>query len=77
MDMTTLDVRGLVCPYPTSRTVVALAKLSVGETLEVISDYYPARSTIPMLASEPKYSYEFEEIDDRTFRFQITRNRDE
>ncbi len=41
-----LDLRGKVCPYPTFDTRMTLKKMSMGQVLEVITDYYPARQTI-------------------------------
>jgi tRNA 2-thiouridine synthesizing protein A len=66
--MVELDLRGLVCPYPTSRTMEALRLLRPGETLEVISDYYPARQTIPSLARETGHSWELQDLDSKSFR---------
>jgi TusA-related sulfurtransferase len=47
-----LDVRGSVCPGPTGDTLVALKKHSAGGKLVVITDYLPARQTIPRLVEQ-------------------------
>ena len=51
-----LDLIRLVCPYPTVKTNVTLSKMAMSEVLEVITDYYPARQTIPDLVRERGYS---------------------
>ncbi len=48
--MPELDIRGKVCPDPTMEVYKALERLPVGESLTVISDYPPARQTIPPIA---------------------------
>ena len=50
--MAQLDIRGKVCPFATSEVYTALTRLPDGETLEVVSDYAPARATIPPLAQQ-------------------------
>lgn len=42
-----------------------------GEVLEVVTDYYPARQTIPQLMRELGYSYELVDGDKAVFRFLI------
>ena len=42
-----LDLRGQTCPTTSDETLRAAEGLAVGDVLEVVSDYYPARSTIP------------------------------
>jgi TusA-related sulfurtransferase len=53
-----LDERGKVCPDPTFDTRMALNDMARGGLLEVVSDYYPARQTIPMLMAELGYPCE-------------------
>jgi tRNA 2-thiouridine synthesizing protein A len=50
--MVELDLRGQVCPYPTSAVYGALRTLPPGEALTVVSDYAPARQTIPAIAQQ-------------------------
>ena len=66
-----LDLRGKVCPYPTLQPRLILNVMAEGEVLEVITDYYPARQTIPRLIRELGYSYELVDGDQPIFRFLI------
>ena len=66
-----LDLRGKVCPYPTLEPCLALAEMAAGEVLEVITDFYPARQTIPQLMRKFGYSYEIVDGDKPVFRFLI------
>lgn len=66
-----LDLRGKVCPYPTLEPRLALKEMAVCEVLEVVTDYYPARQTIPQLMRELGYSYELVDRDKPIFRFLI------
>lgn len=71
-----LDLRGNVCPGPTVDTLQALKKLGAGERLVVISDYLPARQTIPRLVEERGCSWQFTEDDGTTFRIEIVKGED-
>jgi TusA-related sulfurtransferase len=66
-----LDLRGKVCPYPTLEPRLALNEMPAGEVLEVITDYYPARQTIPQLMQDLGYTYELVDGDKPVFRFLI------
>jgi len=67
-----LDLRGQRCPATTDETVKALKQLPAGEVLEVVSDYYPARSTIPYHCEKRGYVYSMTEPDKaRTWRVRI------
>ena len=66
-----LDLRGKVCPYPTLEPRLALNEMTAGEVLEVITDYYPARQTIPQLMQDLGYTYELVDGDKPVFRFLI------
>ena len=66
-----LDLRGKVCPYPTLEPRLALNEMTAGEVLEVITDYYPARQTIPQLMQDLGYTYELLDGDQPVFRFLI------
>jgi TusA-related sulfurtransferase len=68
-----LDLRGNVCPGPTGDTLAALKKLPPGATLTVISDYLPARQTIPHLVEQRGCSWQISEDDGNTFRMEITK----
>ena len=52
-----LDLRGHTCPTTSDETLRVLETLSPGEVLEVQSDYYPARSTIPYHCDKRGYRY--------------------
>jgi TusA-related sulfurtransferase len=56
-----LDLRGVTCPDTTAETLRVLGQLAVGEVLEVVSDYYPARTTIPYHCAKRGYRYAFVE----------------
>jgi TusA-related sulfurtransferase len=66
-----LDLRGHVCPGPTVDTRLTLKEMAPGEVLEVVTDYYPARQTIPALMSELGYPCELVDGDQPVFRFLI------
>jgi TusA-related sulfurtransferase len=63
-----LDLRGSVCPGPTYDTQMALNTMAPGETLEIITDYYPAKQTIPALMQELGYPCELKDTDQPVFR---------
>jgi tRNA 2-thiouridine synthesizing protein A len=69
-----LDLRGKVCPDPTFEPSLALKDMAVGEVLEVVTDYYPARQTIPDLMNDLGYSYELVDGDKPVFRFLIRKS---
>ena len=54
-----LDLRGQTCPTTSDETLRVLEEMSSGEVLEVTSDYYPARSTIPYHCDKRGYRYHF------------------
>ena len=68
-----LDLRGNVCPGPTGDTLAALKKLAPGSKLAVISDYLPARQTIPRLVEQRGCSWQITEDDGKTFRMEIVK----
>ena len=68
-----LDVRGSVCPGPTGDTLAALKKLPAGGKLVVITDYLPARQTIPRLVEQRGCSWRITEDDGETFRLEIVK----
>jgi TusA-related sulfurtransferase len=68
-----LDVRGSVCPGPTGDTLAALKKLAPGSKLAVITDYLPARQTIPRLVEQRGCSWQITEDDGKTFRIEIVK----
>lgn len=59
--MPELDIRGKVCPDPTMEVFEALSHLAPGESLTVISDYPPARQTVPPIAQRFNCSWEIRE----------------
>jgi TusA-related sulfurtransferase len=70
-----LDLRGQVCPGPTVDTRLTLKEMNVGEVLEVTTDYYPARQTIPSLMADLGYPCELVDSDQQVFRFIIEKAR--
>lgn len=68
---TLLDLRGKVCPYPTLETRFAIDAMDPGEVLEGITDYYPARQTIPDLARRMGLHCELYEDDQKVFHLII------
>jgi len=70
-----LDLRGQVCTGPTVDTRLALKEMNPGEVLEVTTDYYPARQTIPALMSDLGYACELIDGDQPLFRFVIEKTR--
>jgi TusA-related sulfurtransferase len=66
-----LDERGKVCPDPTFDTRMALNEMAPGEVLEVVTDYYPTKQTIPMLMAELGYPCELVDGDMPVFQFII------
>ena len=69
-----LDLRGKVCPDQTLEPSFALNEMAAGEVLEVVTDYYPARQTIPQLMRERGYSYQLLDEDQPVFRFLIRKS---
>jgi TusA-related sulfurtransferase len=68
-----MDLRGSVCPGPTGDTLAALKKLPSGSKLAVITDYLPARQTIPRLLEQRGCSWQITEDDGKTFRIEIVK----
>ena len=53
-----LDVRGMVCPYPSFETIKALSTMKSGEILEVITDSKTsALESIPTLLKRKNYEF--------------------
>lgn len=70
-----LDLRGKVCPYPTLDTCRTLDEMADGEVLEVTTDFYPARQTIPALMKDRGYPCELVDGDQPVFRLVIRKSR--
>jgi TusA-related sulfurtransferase len=68
-----LDLRGSICPGPTADTLAALKKLPARGKLAVISNYLPARQTIPRLVEQKGCSWQIIEDDGTTFRLEIAK----
>jgi tRNA 2-thiouridine synthesizing protein A len=52
----TLDVRGLICPYPDMKTMTTLKKMEKGEVLEVLLDYPLSVERIPRSLKKQKHN---------------------
>lgn len=66
-----LDLRGKVCPYPTTEVLDTLKRVPSGTTLEVLTDYPPARYTIPSLVTDLGYPHELRDNEDGTITITI------
>jgi TusA-related sulfurtransferase len=53
--------------------LAALKELSAGDRLIVITDYLPARQTIPRLVEQRGCSWRITEDDGKTFRLEIVK----
>jgi len=53
--------------------LAALKELSAGDKLIVITDYLPARQTIPRLVEQSGCSWRITEDDGKTFRLEIVK----
>jgi TusA-related sulfurtransferase len=62
-----LDLRGQTCPTTSDETLRVLEQLASGDVLEVVSDYYPARSTLPYHCETRGHRYWFADEDPRGF----------
>ena len=58
-----LDLRGETCPTTSDETLRVMEQLNAGEVLEVVSDYYPAKATIPYHCDKRHYRYVFVDAD--------------
>ena len=58
-DTRVLDLRGATCPTTSLETLRALEAMPAGATIELVSDYYPARSTVPYHCGKRGYRYAF------------------
>ena len=62
-EITVLDVRGEICPYPMLRTTEELDKKQPGIlALDILTDHAPALSTIPPQALKRGYDVEIDEV---------------
>jgi TusA-related sulfurtransferase len=73
LPVTELDLRGDTCPGPTGETLAALKKIPPGGKLAVVTDYLPARQTIPRLVEQRGCSWRMTEDDGKTYRLEIVK----
>ncbi len=66
-----LNLRGKVCPYVTAETHQAVAALPEGGELAVLTDYYPALTTIPAVAGDLGASASAEKVEAGLWRIRI------
>lgn len=66
-----LDLHGKVCPYVTAEAHQAVAALPEGGELAVLTDYYPALTTIPALAGDLGASARAEEVEAGLWRIRV------
>ncbi len=69
-----LDMRGEVCPTPTDETLRVLEGMDAGRVLEIKSDYYPAKSTIPYHCDKRGYRYLLLDSDQPVWRIRIEKS---
>ena len=68
----TLDVRGLICPYPDMKTMTTLKTMKQGEILEVLLDYPLSVERIPRSLKKQKHNLlEIEQLDGPNHRILI------
>jgi len=72
----TLDLRGKVCPYSTTEVYKSLQTLPPGGRIEVLSDFAPARQTVPSLAEDFNCSCELREGEGGVFTLVIDKPSD-
>jgi TusA-related sulfurtransferase len=68
-----LNLRGVDRGGPTGDTLAALKRLSPESKLAVITDYLPARQTIPRLVEQRGCTWQITEDDGKTFRIEIVK----
>lgn len=68
-----LDVRGLVCPYPQILTLRTLSGLSSDSILEVILNNPPSVRDIPPVLKEKKYEVEVSHLSKGTWKIVVNR----
>ena len=66
-----LDVRGLVCPFPQLLVLKSLSKLSSADILEVVLDNPPSVKDIPLDLKEKGYKVETLRLDSLTWKLKI------
>ena len=66
-----LDVRGLVCPYPQLLVTRSLNSLSQDDTLEVILDNPPSVRDIPPALKEKGYKVNVSRLDSSTWKITV------
>ncbi|MFX1392432.1 MAG: sulfurtransferase TusA family protein [Promethearchaeota archaeon] len=67
-----LDVCGLVCPVPALKTKKQLRSMRAGQILKVITDYEPAKDSVPRDLAKTKHKHlgtEFDEDEEQWFIF--------
>jgi tRNA 2-thiouridine synthesizing protein A len=52
-----LDARGLVCPVPALKAKAALTKMRAGAVLRVVTDYAPAKDSVPRDLAKTKHKF--------------------
>jgi len=66
-----LDVRGMVCPYPQILTLRALNNISPESVLEVLLDNPPSVKDIPPVLKEKKYAVKVSVLDKGTWKIVV------
>ena len=69
----TVDARGLKCPMPITRSMQAIKKIKIGQTLEILTTDPGSKKDIPIWAQATKQELISIEENDTGFRFLIKR----
>ncbi len=69
----TVDARGLVCPMPTLRLAQAMRRISVGDTVELLSDDPGSQENMTAWTKNTGQELVQTEREDKVFKFWIRR----
>lgn len=69
----TVDARGLQCPMPITRSMQAIKKIKIGQTLEILTTDPGSKKDIPIWAQATKQELLSIEENDTGFRFLVNR----
>jgi tRNA 2-thiouridine synthesizing protein A len=69
--MITVDVRGLGCPVPVSRTKEAMEK-NPDQTINVLLDSEAAKENVSRMAQSKKYAMKIEQGEDEEYKLVLT-----
>jgi TusA-related sulfurtransferase len=74
---TSIDIRGLVCPYTFVKAKLAIEAMEVGKVLEIILDYEEASRSIPRsMEDHGQVVLAVDKINDTDWRLLIRKEKD-